>query len=143
MPLFHKNLFKILVSRVESRNERQNLSKCFRFVCVLRDENCNSAKISSTRSGGQPCSIRRIRENSFFFNSTDFLTEFVLSKHTASPFTKLFITLRSAAFCLYRESLPQPASLFKNVTSTSYTGELVGKTCQIFPSALPNKTCSG
>ena len=98
MPLFHKNLFKILVSRVESRNERQNLSKCFRFVCVLRDENCNSAKISSTRSWGQPCSIRRIRENSFFFNSTNFLTEFVLSKHSASPFTKLFITLRSAAF---------------------------------------------
>lgn len=36
-------------------------------------------------------------------------------------------------------SLPQPASLFKNVTNTSYTGELVGKTCQIFPSALPIK----
>ena len=50
--MFHKNLFKIQVNRVESREERQNL-KMFSvlfFKAVLRDENCSSAKIFSTRS---------------------------------------------------------------------------------------------
>ena len=39
--MFHKNLFKIQVSRVESHKERQNIFSCFRFVfskpcCVMR-----------------------------------------------------------------------------------------------------------
>ena len=51
--MFHKNRFKIQVSRVEIRKERQNLFRRFQFVffkAVLRDENCTSAKIFSTRS---------------------------------------------------------------------------------------------
>ena len=39
--MFHKNLFKIQVNRVESREERQNLLRRFRFsflkpCCVMR-----------------------------------------------------------------------------------------------------------
>lgn len=47
-----KNLSKILVGRVESWNERQNLLNDFSlfFKAVLRDKNFGSVKIFSTRS---------------------------------------------------------------------------------------------
>ena len=43
--VFHKNLFKILVSRVKSFSEQQNL-----FKALLHDKNCTSARVFSTRS---------------------------------------------------------------------------------------------
>lgn len=47
-----KNLSKILVGRVESWNERQNLLNDFSlfFKAVLRDKNFGSVEIFSTRS---------------------------------------------------------------------------------------------
>lgn len=52
MPESLKNLSKILVGRVESWNERQNLLNDFSlfFKAVLRDKNFGSVKIFSTRS---------------------------------------------------------------------------------------------
>ena len=49
VPMFHKNLFWVRRSWVESRDERQTISRCFCFVCraSFRDESFTSAKIFS------------------------------------------------------------------------------------------------
>ena len=65
------------------------------FFCkaVLRIENFISVKIPSANLLGWPRSKRRVK-NCNFLNSKDSLTEFVLSRRKASPFTKPFLTLR-------------------------------------------------
>ena len=60
---------------------------------VLRIENFISVRISSAKLLGKPRSKSRVK-NCNFLNSKDSLTEFVLSKRKASPFTKPFSTLR-------------------------------------------------
>ena len=65
MLVFHYNLFEIRSSRIESRNERQNLFFFFDVLglfckAVSRDSKRTSARIVSTSSRGQPRSVRRV-----------------------------------------------------------------------------------
>ena len=57
---------------------------------VLRIENFISVRISSAKLFRSKSRVK----NCNFFNSKDSVTEFVLSKRKASPFTKPLLTLR-------------------------------------------------
>ena len=93
--MFHKNLFEILLSRLKVLIN----TKIFLDDFGLFSKPCYAMRIvhwvRPFRQGPEGSLVLQGKlTNSFFFNSKDSLTEFVLNKRSASHFTKLFLALR-------------------------------------------------
>ena len=87
--MFHKNLFDILVSRVESPNERENFLDDFGLflIAVLRDENWASAKMQRFFLRGKTCpaTLSRLLSNHNGWNkvvTTEVIFLCVVLNHT-------------------------------------------------------------